>query len=149
MPKKSFGQACAVSRTLDIVGERWTLLIIRELLSGTLRFQDIQEKLPGIVASLLSTRLKTLEEHDIVSREYYSEYPPRAAYALTKKGRELGIVISALGRWGVRHLGAKMSKAVKHTTCGHALELHQYCPHCEEAVQTGDVTVVERSFRAQ
>lgn len=149
MPRKSFGQACAVSRTLDIVGERWTLLIVRELLTGTLRFQDIQEKLPGIVASLLSTRLKTLEGHGIISREYYSEYPPRAAYALTDKGRELGVVVSALGNWGVRHLGAKMGKAIKHTECGHAVELHQYCPHCEKTVRPTGVSVVERSFRAR
>lgn len=144
MSKKSFGQACAVSRALDIVGERWTLLIVRELLLGALRFQDIQEKLPGIAASLLSDRLKTLEENDIVRREFYSKYPPRAAYDLTEKGRELGFVVHALGRWGVRHLGAKMSKAVKHTDCGHMLELSHYCPHCEDLVQSSDVTILER-----
>jgi DNA-binding HxlR family transcriptional regulator len=149
MAKKSFGQTCAVSRTLDIVGERWTLLIIRELLPGTLRFQDFQEKLPGIVPSLLSDRLKTLEEHGIISRSFYSEHPPRAAYALTPKGRELGMVVSALGRWGRRHLGAKTTKAAKHVACGHALELHYYCPHCEETVSVSGVAVVERPARTR
>lgn len=144
MPKKSFDQACAVSRTLDIVGERWTLLIIRELLVGTLRFQDMQERLPGIAASLLSDRLKTLEENNIIRRDYYSEYPPRAAYALTDTGRELGMVIGALGRWGVRHLGAKTSKKARHTQCGHTIEPSYYCSHCEEIVRSQNIVVTER-----
>lgn len=147
MPKKSFDQACAVSRTLDIVGERWTLLIIRELLVGTLRFQDMQERLPGIAASLLSDRLKTLEENDIIRRDYYSEYPPRAAYALTDIGRELGMVVGALGRWGTRNLGAKMSKMAKHAECGHAIETSYYCSHCEEIVRSQNITITERSAK--
>jgi DNA-binding HxlR family transcriptional regulator len=149
MPKKSFDQACAIARTLDIVGERWTLLIVRELLVGTLRFQDVQERLPGIPASLLSDRLKTLEENDIVRREYYSEHPPRAAYALTDAGRELGMVIGSLGRWGVRYLGAKMSKTAKHAQCGHSIEPSFYCSHCEEIVRIQGIVVGERTARAR
>lgn len=133
-----------MSRTLDIVGERWTLLIIRELLVDTLRFQDLQDQLPGMAASLLSDRLKNLEEHDIIRREYYSEHPPRAAYTITDKGRELGMVVGALGRWGVRHLGAKMSKIVKHAQCGHSIEPSHYCTHCEESVRSSEITVTQR-----
>jgi len=148
MLKKSFDQACAVSKTLDIVGERWTLLIVRELLVSTLRFQEIQTRLPGIAASLLSDRLKTLEEHEIISREFYSEYPPRASYTLTDKGRELGIVIGALGRWGIRHLNAKMSKTVKHLQCDHAIEPSYYCSHCQETVRAPHVVVTQRPAKS-
>src|ERR1700704_2148119 len=114
MAKKSLDKSCPVARTLDIIGARWTLLIIRDLLPGTTRFQDIQERLPGMAPNVLSDRLKTLEAHGLVRREFYSDHPPRAAYALTDRGRELGVVVLALGRWGMRHLGGKLNKGLQH-----------------------------------
>jgi DNA-binding HxlR family transcriptional regulator len=114
MTKNSLDASCPVARTLDIVGARWTLLIIRELLPGTARFQDIQERLPGMAPNVLSDRLKTLEAHGLVRREFYSDHPPRAAYALSDRGRELGVVVLALGRWGMRHLGGKLNKGLQH-----------------------------------
>src|SRR4051812_16450323 len=104
MAKKSLDQTCPIARTLDIVGERWTLLIIRDLLPGEMRFLDLQNRLPGVAPNVLSDRLKTLEAHGLVKREFYSDHPPRAAYSLTNKGRELGIVVLGLGRWGKRYL---------------------------------------------
>lgn len=114
MAKTSLDQSCPVARTLDIVGSRWTLLIIRDLLTGTMRFQDLQERLPGMAPNVLSDRLKTLEAHGLVRRDFYSDHPPRAAYALTDRGRELGVVVLALGRWGMRHLGGKLNKGLQH-----------------------------------
>ena len=117
MAKRTLDEGCPVARSLDIVGERWTLLIIRSLLPGKMRFQDLQEALPGMAPNVLSGRLKTLETHGIVRREFYSDHPPRAAYDLTDKGRELGVVVLALGRWGTRHLGQKISKKLQHDEC--------------------------------
>jgi DNA-binding HxlR family transcriptional regulator len=114
MAKNSLDQSCPVARTLDIIGARWTLLIIRDLLLGTMRFQDLQERLPGMAPNVLSDRLKTLEAHGLVRREFYSDHPPRAAYALTDQGRELGVVVLALGQWGRQHLGGKLSKGLQH-----------------------------------
>src|SRR6266481_9677734 len=114
MAKTSLDLSCPIARTLDIVGARWTLLIIRDLLPGTMRFQDFQERLPGMAPNVLSARLKTLEAHGLVRREFYSDHPPRAAYTLTDRGRELGIVVLALGRWGMRHLGGKLNKGLQH-----------------------------------
>lgn len=114
MAKNSLDQSCPVARTLDIIGARWTLLIIRDLLPGTMRFQDLQERLPGMAPNVLSDRLKTLEAHGLVRREFYSDHPPRAAYALTDQGRELGIVVLALGQWGRRNLGGKLNKGLQH-----------------------------------
>lgn len=147
MTNKSFDQSCAVSKTLDIVGERWTLLIVRELLAGSLRFQNIQDRLPGLAASLLSSRLKSLEDSGIVLTETYSRHPPRAAYKLSERGRELGLIVGALGRWGARHLGAKMSKIAKHSECGRAVEVSHYCPHCQTSIRTKDVAVEEATQR--
>ena len=103
MPKKDYGQRCPVAKTLEIVGDRWTLLLVRDLLGGTRRFQDLQTGLPGLAPNILSDRLKLMEEHGLVARRFYSDHPPRAEYALTDKGQELGVVVGALAAWGSRH----------------------------------------------
>jgi DNA-binding HxlR family transcriptional regulator/putative sterol carrier protein len=103
--KRSYNQYCAVARALDIVGERWTLLIVRELLTGPKRFKDLLEGLPGIGTNLLTARLKTMEGYGVVHRV---TLPPPAAskvYDLTELGRSLESVITALGRWGLEFLG--------------------------------------------
>lgn len=105
MSKRSYNQYCAVARALDIVGERWTLLIVRELLTGPKRFKDLLEGLPGIGTNLLTVRLKDLERYGVVRR---TTLPPPAAskvYELTELGRSLEMVIAALGRWGLEFLG--------------------------------------------
>lgn len=95
---------CPVARTLDIIGERWTIMLLRDLiLRGPRKFQDFQTAFPGISPNTLSARLKTLEGHGIVARHFYEEHPPRAEYRLTDKGRLLGPVLKALREWGTRH----------------------------------------------
>ena len=106
MSKRSYNQYCAVARALDIVGERWTLLIVRELLTGPKRFKDLLEGLPRLGTNLLTARLKDLEGYGIVHR---TTLPPPAAskvYELTELGRSLEPVIAALSRWGLEFLGA-------------------------------------------
>ena len=100
---KIYGQRCPVAKTLEIVGDRWTLLVVRDLLGGARRFQYLQAGLPGLAPNIVSERLKLMEEHALVSRRFYSKHPPRAEYELTAKGRELGVVIGALAEWGSRH----------------------------------------------
>ncbi len=99
---KTYGQNnCPVARVLDIVGERWTLLILRDLfLHKTRRFQDFQESLSGIAPNTLSERLKSLEKHDIIARRPYAEHPPRLEYYLTDKGKTLGPVVKMLREVG-------------------------------------------------
>jgi len=104
MPARSYGQYCPVAKTLELVGERWTLLIVRELLVGPQRFTDLHAALEGIPRNLLADRLRDLEAHDIVAR---AELPPPAArsvYELTEAGRALLPVIGALAQWGLAHL---------------------------------------------
>ena len=94
---------CPVARSLDAVGDRWSLLILRDLLlDGARKFSDLQASLDGISPNTLSARLKKLEEHGILERRFYGEHPPRAEYALTRKGRELGPVVKALREWGTK-----------------------------------------------
>ena len=131
MPKH-YGQPCPVAKSLELLGERWTLLVIRDLLWGPRRFQDLLASLPGIAPNVLSERLKVLEAHGIVVREFYSEHPPRAAYTLTPSGQDLGKVVGALAVWGTRHVH-KDARLV-HDDCDAPLELKYYCPKCDTRV---------------
>lgn len=105
MGKRSYGQHCTVAKALDVVGERWTLLLVRELLTGPKRFKDLLAGLPGIGTNLLAARLKALEEHGLLRR---GTLPPPAGsgvYELTGLGRSLEPVVVALSRWGFRLVG--------------------------------------------
>jgi DNA-binding HxlR family transcriptional regulator len=95
---------CPVARSLDIVGERWTMLIVRDLmLEGPRRFQDLQRNLRGVSPNTLSARLKTLEDAGVVERRFYDQHPPRAEYVLTEKGEALRPALKALREWGERY----------------------------------------------
>ena len=110
MSKRSYNQYCAVARAMDVVGERWTLLIVRELLPGPKRFKDLLEGLPGIGTNLLAARLKDLEGYGVVRR---ATLPPPAAsrvYELTDLGRSLEPVVMSLARWGLEFLGASQKE---------------------------------------
>src|SRR5688572_9633710 len=99
---KSYDQAgCPVARTLDLIGERWTVLLLRDLLlHGPRRFQDFQDSLPGVAPNTLSTRLKAMEGHGLIERRKYSEHPVRLEYRLTDKGKSLCPIVKALRDWG-------------------------------------------------
>lgn len=94
---KTYGQFCALARSLDVVGERWTLLIVRELLPGPMRYTELKSSLKGIATNLLAERLRTLEAHGIVERRLADT---GVAYALTPWGEGLREPMEALGRWG-------------------------------------------------
>ena len=93
---------CDIARGLSVFGDRWTLLIMREISMGVRRFEDIQAQ-TGMSSNLLAMRLKRLEEAGIVERRFYEQHPPRAEYVLTDIGEELRPVLKALFEWGERH----------------------------------------------
>src|SRR6266852_5200031 len=138
MPKV-YGQRCPVAKTLEVVGDRWTLLVVRDLLGRTRRFQDLQASLPGIAPNILSDRLKLMEEHALVTRRFYSDHPPRAEYALTDKGKELGVVVGALATWGARHIYPDVT--LVHADCGHPVEVKYFCARCAGKVGGRAVTI--------
>jgi DNA-binding HxlR family transcriptional regulator len=142
---KRYNQACPVAKSLEVVGDRWTLLVVRDLLSGPRRFQDFLQTLPGIAPNILSARLKLMEEHGLIVREFYTDHPPRAQYVLSEKGRELGMVVGALAAWGGRHVH-KETRLV-HAGCGHPVSVGYYCPDCGEGVRGADVTVTRARSR--
>ncbi len=93
-------QHCPVARTLDVVGDRWTMLVLRDLSWGRRRFSALLDSLQGISANMLSERLKRLEAHGMVERVFYSDHPPRAEYKLTAKGKAFVPVLIAMRRYG-------------------------------------------------
>jgi DNA-binding HxlR family transcriptional regulator len=101
---KSYDQYCPVAEALDVVGERWTLLIVRELLHGPQRFTDLRVGLPGIPPNLLTARLRELEEAGLIGRRELPAPAARTVYELTEEGRGLEPTIRALARWGMHRL---------------------------------------------
>ena len=95
---------CNIAQTLNIIGDRWTMLILHELLVGTENFNEIKGKLNGLSSNVLSARLKAMEEAGLVTSKLYSAHPPRYSYALTGAGKELEHVFNALAIWGSKHL---------------------------------------------
>ncbi|GLW70558.1 hypothetical protein Kpho02_28570 [Kitasatospora phosalacinea] len=105
MPRRSYDQYCAVARALDAVGERWSLLIVRELLGGPRRYTDLHADLPGVSTDILATRLKQLEGEGLVERRRLERPANATVYELTPRGAELRPVLDALARWGGPDLG--------------------------------------------
>jgi len=125
------GQQCSVARTLEIVGERWTLLIIRDALLGLRRFDEFQISL-GIATNVLTNRLSSLVDNGILTRSRYQAAPPRFEYHLTDPGRELATPVLALMQWGDRHVAGRRGapRLVRHTTCGGAVAERHVCADC-------------------
>ncbi|MDE2571631.1 MAG: transcriptional regulator [bacterium] len=99
---RGYGQECPIARTLEMLGEKWTLLVVRELFQGTNRFKDLVERLHGIPRNLLAQRLAQLESESLVVRRSFREVPPRVEYHLTEKGWSLQPVLRSLADWGRR-----------------------------------------------
>ena len=136
---------CPIASTLDVVGDRWTLLVIRDLLRGRRRFAELKESAEGIPGSVLSDRLKLLEEHGLVVRRFYTQHPPRAEYLLTAKGHDLGPVVCALSRWGEKY--TDHDTAIVDHECGHGVAVVYHCAQCERLAPRSRVRIVPSSAR--
>lgn len=95
---------CPITNTLDIFGDKWTLLVVRDLFAGCKTYGEFQASPENIPTNLLADRLKRLEQHHVVTRTPYQERPTRYAYELTEKGRSLGVILNALSHWGEQHI---------------------------------------------
>jgi DNA-binding HxlR family transcriptional regulator len=130
MPYRGYeDQNCSIARTLAIVGERWTLLVLREVLLGRRRFRDIQRQ-TGVAPNILSDRLETLVEHGVLKRRG-QDYVP------TRKGLDLQPVLLTLMAWGDRYVSPHGPPRVAiHTACGHDAQAHLVCSHCGEPIDS-------------
>ncbi len=134
---------CPLAQTLGIVGDNWTLLILRNAFLGARRFDDFQQQL-GLTRHVLTDRLKKLVEHDIFKKVPYGASNSRFEYRLTPKGAALSPVLMALGSWGNQWLFEKEQQPMRYThkTCGAELQITAYCPCCDVNVSSSDIKMV-------
>ncbi|MFE3592293.1 winged helix-turn-helix transcriptional regulator [Streptomyces niveus] len=137
---------CSVARALSVVGDRWTLLVLRDALLGVRRFEDFRAN-TGASRPLLTERLATLVEHGVLRRVRYQERPERYEYRLTEKGAGLYPVIVSLLTWGDRWMAGDDGPPVRlrHETCGHTTTPRLACPDCGEPIDPRDVRPVTRA----
>ena len=134
---------CSVARTLELVGAKWTLLVIRELLLGNHRFEAIV-RYTGAPRDILTTRLRSLEAEGFLTRVQYEERPPRFEYHLTDLGRSLGPIVATMREFGDRHLAGESGPPMRFEhTCGEEYHAVLACRACGQVVRRGEVTRME------
>lgn len=121
MPHKSYDQYCGIAAALDVVGDRWTLLVLRELSFGRRRFTDLRTGLPGIASNLLTDRLRDLEDAGLVEQQELPAPAARTVYALTAQGRRIGPVLGALAKFGLPLLEDPVEGRVRPRTAVHGI----------------------------
>lgn len=141
-------QSCSIAATLEVIGDPWTLLVIRDAFNGLSRFEQWQDNL-GVARNVLAARLKTLVQHGVLEARLYSERPPRNEYVLTAKGKDLYAVIVSLHAWGAKHVydGADSGIDLIHKTCGHSLKPRIACGECGEIVRPREIELIRAENR--
>jgi DNA-binding HxlR family transcriptional regulator len=135
------GQDCALARALELLGERWTLLIVRDAFYGVRRYSDFLTHL-DIPRAVLATRLQALVDAEVLARRPYQDAPLRHEYVLTVRGRELWPALHALGHWGGEHMSpAGPSRVYAHAACGTRVDGTGACPRCGTYVPPEELEV--------
>jgi DNA-binding HxlR family transcriptional regulator len=134
---------CSVAQALEVVGEWWSLLVVRDALFGVTRFDEFQRRL-GISRNVLNDRLTRLVAEGVLEKVAYQDHPPRYDYVLTEKGRTLWEVVDAMRRWGDRWASPADGPPMEpvHRSCGHAMQPTLHCSECGEVLGERDVTLV-------
>ena len=140
LPRTYDDQNCSIARSLEVLGDRWTLLVIRDALLGVRRFDDFQRNL-GVARNVLADRLARLVDEGVLERRRYQERPERHEYRLTSKGVDLLPVTMSLMRWGDRYYAPEAGPPliVRHRDCGGAATAHMTCERCGARLRTGDI----------
>ncbi|WP_392670764.1 winged helix-turn-helix transcriptional regulator [Streptomyces sp. LN785] len=132
-------QHCSIARALEVIGERWTLLVVRDAFYGVSRYSDFLVHL-GVPRAVLATRLQSLIDAGVLEKRRYQQSPPRDEYLLTDSGKALWPVLRTLGVWGSEHIpGTRASRVFLHAACGTELGAYGECPSCALAVPPQDV----------
>jgi DNA-binding HxlR family transcriptional regulator len=138
LPNTYEGQNCAIAAALEVVGERWTMLVIRDALLGVRRFEDFQARL-GISRAVLAGRLDQLVEHGVLERRLYQHRPGRSEYVLTERGLALWPVVAGLAQWGREFTADVPPRVFRHHACASSIETEVRCPDCGETLAPADV----------
>lgn len=139
-PTEKTPRDCTIADALEVVGDRWSLLIVRELFYGQQRFTEIVRN-TGAPRDIVTARLRKLVEHRVIAREQYSDRPPRYAYRLTAAGRALAPVLLTLKRWGYENIRHGDDPVRFDHTCGHEFVAEVHCTACGHALEPGQLTL--------
>lgn len=133
---------CSVARTVSVIGDRWTMLVLRDAFLGVRRFEDFQERL-GISRPMLADRLTKLVDAGVFKKVAYQDSPVRYEYRLTPKGMDLHPVLMAVVHWGDVHMSGEAGRPLlhRHSGCGHLFDPVTVCSECNEALRARDVAV--------
>jgi DNA-binding HxlR family transcriptional regulator len=133
---------CSIAQCLEVVGEWWSLLVVRDAFLGVARFDDFQARL-GISRNILNQRLNHLVDNGVLKRVPYQDHPPRSEYRLTDKGRDLWHVVTAMRQWGDRWAApAGPPVKVRHTGCGRVVDVLPVCSHCGDLLDARALTAI-------
>lgn len=142
MKRPSFARwPCSIARTVDVLGDRWVPLVLRESFYGIRRFDDYQREL-GIARNTLADRLRMLVDQGLLKKELYDREPPRYEYLLTDKGSDTYGVLAAMSRWGDRWLAGDEGPpiAIRHASCGHDTHAEVVCAECRQPLRADQIT---------
>ena len=136
-------QVCSIARSLEVLGERWTLLIVRDALLGLRRFDDFQRSL-GVARNVLTERLARLTGAGVLERVAYQQHPPRHEYHLTPMGRQLAVPVIALMHWGDEHFAEPQGppRLTRHRDCGGEVRVTFTCVDCDRPIGAGELEVL-------
>ena len=135
-------EPCSMARTISVIGDRWTLMVLRDCFLRIRRFEDFERSL-GITRHLLADRLRKLVKAGVLSKQPYSERPKRYEYRLTDKGLDLYPIMMAVVHWGDTHMAGTKGRPLlhEHITCGHTFDPVMTCSHCREEITARAVRV--------
>ncbi|MFB9908524.1 winged helix-turn-helix transcriptional regulator [Allokutzneria oryzae] len=136
------GQECALAAALGLLGERWTLLVVRDAFYGVRRYSDFLAHL-DVPRAVLADRLQALVDAGVLEKQRYQESPPRDEYVLTERGEELWPVLHRIARWGERNMaGVSPRRLFRHTECGTRIDPSGHCPACGGEIPPAEVETV-------
>lgn len=131
--KSTYDFECNLAQTLNIVGDKWTLLVLHRILNNKNTFKELQQALNPIPTNILSDRIKLLEKNGFITAKLYNEHPPRNKYVTTKKGNDFKHVFNSIILWANKYL-QNCKKTVCHEKCGKEIEIKYYCKNCNKYV---------------
>ncbi len=138
--KNIYDLECNLAQTLNLLGDRWTMLVLHRISKNNNTFKELQEALGTIPTNILSDRLKLLERNGLIYSELYNEHPPRYQYIITEKGKDFNHVFNTMILWSNKYLD-NCGRTISHRKCGHQIEVKYYCKNCDEYVD--DLVVKE------
>lgn len=131
--KTTYDLQCNLAQTLNLLGDRWTMLVLHRISKNKNTFKELQEVLETIPTNILSNRLKLLERSGLIYSELYNEHPPRYRYIVTEKGKDFNHVFNTMILWSNKYLD-NCGRTVCHKECGNQVEVKYYCKNCDEYV---------------